>query len=64
MDVSHDLIRQIATQLQNLPVDSARATELAIEVARLNSAILGAGSRICFTDEPAAFCALLERRGK
>jgi hypothetical protein len=64
MDVSHDLIRQIATQLQSLPVDSARAAELAIEVTRLNGAILGASGRICFTDEPGAFRALLERRGK
>ena len=61
MHVAPDLIEQIAQQLQQIAIDPARARELAIEVSRLNSAVLGAANNINFNDEPAAFRALLER---
>jgi hypothetical protein len=64
MHVAPDLIEQIAQQLQQIAIDPARARELAIEVSRLNSAVLGATNIINFNDEPAAFRALLERHSR
>jgi hypothetical protein len=64
MHVAPDLIEQIAQQLQQIAIDPARARELAIEVSRLNSAVLGAIDNINFDDEPAAFRALLERHSR
>jgi hypothetical protein len=61
MQVAPNLIEQIAQQLQHMTIDPARVSELAIEVSRLNGAVLGAIDDLTFDDEPVAFRALLER---
>lgn len=51
----------IARALQDLRVSEARATELAIEIERLNGAVRAAARSLAFADEPAGHAAVLER---
>jgi hypothetical protein len=64
MSVSQQFVQESARQLQNFAFDEKRSAELALELSRLNSAIVEISARLDFTDEPAAFRALLERRSK
>lgn len=53
--VSPELIRLQAEQLQQVSVPQERASELAGEVERLNSAVFEAAMDLEFDDEPATF---------
>lgn len=53
------LIRAQAMELRGTDIGERRAEELAVDVARLNQAMLGARERLEFNDEPARFTALL-----
>ncbi len=57
--VSGELIRQQGRALRNIDVPKQRAGELAVEVERLNRAILDAARALDFNDEPAAFLSAL-----
>ena len=61
MDLSPELIQQIAKLLQEFPVDAGRAAELADEVTRLNNSVLDLCGGVDFDNDPAGFRALLER---
>lgn len=54
-------IEAMARALQDLTVTEARATELAIEIERLNGAVRAAARGLTFADEPAGHAAVLER---
>jgi hypothetical protein len=56
------LIADMADALQGIRLTSPRATDLAAEAGRLNSAVRGAAaSHLAFDDDPAAYAALLAR---
>jgi hypothetical protein len=59
MKITAELIAQHATAVAGVNIDGVRAAELAIEVERLNNAVMKAASRVDFNDEPARFVALL-----
>jgi hypothetical protein len=60
MNVSQELIQEAGRQLQDFPIDEKRSAELALEVSRLNSALLQMTGGVDFNDDPAAFRGLLE----
>ena len=64
MDVSQHLIQEAGRQLQSFSCDERRSAELALEVSRLNSALLQMSAGVDFNDDPASFSALLERRSR
>jgi hypothetical protein len=64
MDVSKELIQEAGRVLQNFPLDEKRSAELALEVSRLNSALLQMAGQLDFNDDPFAFRGLLERRSR
>jgi hypothetical protein len=64
MHVSPDLIQQIADQLQKTVVDRVRSSELAVEVSRLNEAVLSAIDSLTCDIEPASYRALLDRHSR
>ena len=64
MDVSKELIQQAGRQLQDFSLEESRAAELALEVSRLNTAIVQMSGKVDFNDDPAGFLGLLERRSR
>ena len=58
-NVTAELIREHGSWLQRLDINSQRASELAIEVERLNTAVLDTAVQLDFNDEPSRFTALL-----
>jgi len=64
MDVAKELIQQAARELQNFSLDQTRSAELALEVSRLNTALIQMSGKVDFNDDPAAFVGLLERRSR
>lgn len=53
------LIRDHGRRIARLDIDEQRAAELAVEVDRLNGAVMQAAARLDFNDEPARFIDLL-----
>jgi hypothetical protein len=64
MNVSQQLIQETGRQLQDFYFDERRSAELALEVSRLNSALLQMTAGVDFNDGPWAFPGLLERRSR
>ncbi len=64
MDVAKRLIQQAGRELQNFSLDETRSAELALEVSRLNTALIQMSGKVDFNDDPAAFLGLLERRSR
>ena len=61
MTISGPFIREFAERLQDVSLPDERASELAIEVARLNEAVRLAKLPLDFDAEPAAFFAALRK---
>jgi hypothetical protein len=57
-------IEEIASALQAHAVRGARAAELAVEVSRLNGAVLALADRLTIDDEPTGFSAVLEKNAR
>ena len=62
--VSSELIRRQASELQRVSVSDERASELAVELESLNSAVFEAALDLEFDDEPAGFARLLRSAGR
>lgn len=58
--VDSKVIKVIGADLQDVPVSDARAAELAVEVGRLNAAVLREKGALRFEDEPAHFARTLD----
>ena len=58
--VDSNVIQVIGADLQDVRLSDARAAELAVEVGRLNAAVLREGSMLRFVDEPAHFARTLD----
>jgi hypothetical protein len=62
MPVSPRLVKDAAKTFQDVDFSDARASELALEVERLNTTVRTAAERLDFDAEPSAFFAVLARR--
>jgi len=62
MPVSSRFVAEAAKVFQDVDFSEARASELALEVDRLNTAVRTASQSLDFDAEPAAFFAVLARR--
>jgi len=58
--VDSKVIQVIGAELQDVRVSDARAAELAVEVGRLNAAVLRERGMLRFVDEPAHFARTLD----
>jgi hypothetical protein len=59
MTITGKLIEDTARLLQNIELGAARASELALEVERLNTAVREASVALDFDAEPSSFFAVL-----
>ena len=62
MSVSSRFVADAAKVFQDVDFSEARASELALEVERLNTAVRTAAQSLDFDAEPAAFFAVLAGR--
>lgn len=62
MPISSRFVKDAAKLFQDVDLTEARAGELAIEVARLNTSVRDAAGSLDFDAEPAAFFAVLGKR--
>ena len=62
MAVTAKLIQESVRLLQGKEFTEARATEIAVEVERLNGDVRRVAATLSFDDEPATFVAVLNKR--
>jgi len=62
MTISGPFVKDAAKLYQDVDLSDARASELALEVERLNAAVRAAADALDFNAEPSAFFAVLAKR--